>query len=184
MQQKWRQDSDKLTFIACLARQASQDSIVSTEHDAPERMVGDVNLFIYPGEDDHDEVIVEVELMVAKKSNQGKGLGKAILVAFLSYIAKHETEILCEFRRARSEPVKPGNEKDEIKYLRAKIGQENTRSISLFEKFGFQLVDKAANCFGEFELRLRGPLKEIIGVKGEALGLKNYQELPFDARRS
>lgn len=69
MQQSWRQDADKLTFIACLPLPSISSSIssgisstssderrlLSEEDDAPGRMVGDTNLFLRVDDDDDDD---------------------------------------------------------------------------------------------------------------------------------
>jgi hypothetical protein len=62
--------------------------------DAPHLMIGDVNLFLNPDDEDDEEegsddddkmiektnaVIGEVEIMIASKAHQGKGLGREIL---------------------------------------------------------------------------------------------------------
>jgi hypothetical protein len=53
MQRSWRKDHDKLTFVACLPlppdaeKQIISDRVlIASEHDSPDRMVGDVNLFL------------------------------------------------------------------------------------------------------------------------------------------
>ncbi|KAI5805376.1 GNAT domain-containing protein [Peziza echinospora] len=64
MQRDWRQDADKLTFLAAFpppikSTSEPRDVIVAGVDDAPERMFGDVNLFFFEGsedEDDDDEV--------------------------------------------------------------------------------------------------------------------------------
>ncbi|KAF7586810.1 hypothetical protein BBP40_008328, partial [Aspergillus hancockii] len=89
MQQSWRQDPDKLTFIVCLpaADSDSQQGQLSKTADTPDRMIGDINLFLRVdnGEEGTSEpqIIGEVELMIAEKKNQRKGLGKATLLTFL-----------------------------------------------------------------------------------------------------
>jgi len=64
MQRSWRKDHDKLTFIACLplsdvTTTEKGDIIRSEEFDEPDRMAGDVNLFLSRDEDDEDGIIGE-----------------------------------------------------------------------------------------------------------------------------
>lgn len=64
MQQSWRNDHDKLTFIACLP--AIEDiqvdgSVLAGTCDAPDRMIGDVNLFLSPADEDPEGCIGELE---------------------------------------------------------------------------------------------------------------------------
>jgi DNA polymerase delta subunit 2 len=157
MQKSWREDGDKLTFIVCLplslpSSPSSEKSrmIVPEKTDAPERMVGDVNLFLRFDDDDEDSVVGELELMIAEKQNQGKGFGRSALLAFLRYILSSQDGIVDEFLRAENKQI---SNKKKISYFSVKIGKTNTRSIALFESLGFKKVTLEPNYFGEFELR-------------------------------
>lgn len=59
MQQSWRNDHDKLTFIACLPITDNVKEVVGGGHDGPERMVGDVNLFLSRADEDEEGCIGE-----------------------------------------------------------------------------------------------------------------------------
>jgi hypothetical protein len=59
MQQSWRRDHDKLTFIACLPLPGDEKEVVGEEHDRPEKMVGDVNLFLSGADEDEEGCIGE-----------------------------------------------------------------------------------------------------------------------------
>lgn len=184
MQFSWRQDADKLTFILCTAPTRTDiEEITPEQDDAPGMMLGDVNLFIYQDDDDEGDaeeeneeesvrkttqtskkpkpnLIGELEIMIAPPSHRGKGYAKAALHAFLWYISSSLPDILAEY--AASSDRTGGREENRLKYLRVKIGQENLRSIRLFEGVGFVRTGVVANYFGEVELRL-GSMEEWIG---------------------
>ncbi|KAF2832062.1 hypothetical protein CC86DRAFT_442459 [Ophiobolus disseminans] len=162
MQQSWRLDHDKLTFIVCHAPATQQlDQIKPKTLDTPDQMIGDVNLFLYEHEDENDEenstdaeigtapIIGELEIMIASKSARGKGLAHETLLAFLSYITIHLPAILEEYRAGSDE-----RSERYLKYLRVKIDQHNGKSIALFERVGFSKVGEKANYFGEVEMRV------------------------------
>ena len=167
MQQSWRQDKDKLTFITCLPMNDAPQEIAVKQYDTPERMLGDVNLFLTNDENPHI-VNGEVELMIAVKTQQGQGYGRASLVAFLRYIADHEAAILAEYTGTKDNEALPHRKV----HLRVKIGESNNRSISLFESVGFQKVAIEANYFGEFELRQ---------IEHIAISIDDYHELRYIA---
>ncbi|KAF2730413.1 hypothetical protein EJ04DRAFT_579883 [Polyplosphaeria fusca] len=170
MQQSWRNDADKLTFIVCepspsiaaAVKQRQQDHRLKPgEADSRSTMIGDVNLFLTPSDDDDHEdqasqdpkarsVVGEIEIMIASKQHQGKGLGKAILLTLLWYVVASLSPIMSEY-----DAVHGGDDKvkSTLKYLRVKIGAENNRSIRLFESVGFVKVSETPNYFGEMELR-------------------------------
>lgn len=116
MQQSWRKDNDKLTFIACLPPTTSTPSstIKAKEDDISSRMIGDINLFLTDDDDDDDsddganpsttlktntqKVIGEIELMIAEKHLHRRGYGRSALHAFLQYILSNATAILAEYK--------------------------------------------------------------------------------------
>jgi len=151
MQRSWRQDRDKLTFIACLPPLVLENEKLDASCDAPGRMIGDVNLFLVDDDDDEEEgahgvkSIGEVEIMIARASLQGKGYGRAVLMAFLWYISTNLDGIRLEYAADRRDFM--------LQFLRVKIDAENTRSIRLFESVGFAKTAEKPNYFGEIELR-------------------------------
>lgn len=170
MQKSWRADADKLTFIACASPpsnikigQKKEREVKETpsqltlgKEDSSSTMIGDINLFLYEydegdglHEQDIQEVVGEVEIMVARKDHQGKGLGKEILLTFLWYIISSLDQITSEYHQShRGDKVA-----SRFKYLRVKIDENNSRSIGLFEGVGFEKLSEKPNFFGELELR-------------------------------
>jgi hypothetical protein len=62
MQQSWRNDHDKITFIPCLPSFGDATGNVQAGlFDAPDRMIGDVNLFLSPADEDPEGCIGEIE---------------------------------------------------------------------------------------------------------------------------
>ncbi|RYO74378.1 hypothetical protein DL766_009811 [Monosporascus sp. MC13-8B] len=206
-QQSWRTSHDKLTFIVCQAlesgndpgtsdavhgdeSQAGDDSnsavtgdkVHAGEVDTPERMVGDINLFLTPWEEDEDgdgreingpvtdgavdpiphgkrDCAVsycngEVDIMIADRGRRGNGLGISAVSTLLHFIRRHLESILAEYGKAREAgPRATVNSRHELKDLVAKINAANVGSIALFTKLGFEQRGEV-NYFGEIEMVL------------------------------
>ncbi|KAH8820072.1 N-acetyltransferase-like protein 9 [Xylogone sp. PMI_703] len=190
MQRSWRTDHDKLTFIACLPTTTSSFSgLVKKDDppllkpglaDAPDRMIGDVNLFLSPADEDEEGCIGELELMIAPTAMRRKGYGRAAILAFLYYLQTHLQKILAEYKRGQAQAEGQDLEKMSLLQLKVKIGGSNEKSIKLFESIGFIKVYQSPNYFGEFELVLEGFLGEER-VRGllEKYGVEGYQEVRY-----
>ncbi|KAF1965750.1 hypothetical protein BU23DRAFT_16930 [Bimuria novae-zelandiae CBS 107.79] len=156
MQTSWRTDADKLTFIVCMPPPSVPDHITAEKDDAPQAMIGDVNMFL-SADDEEDggksdglqALVGEIEIMIAEKKERGKGLGRDILVAFVWYIMNSHAIIMEEYRNGNGN----GKMRSYLKMLRVKIYKDNVRSIKLFESIGFQKKGDEPNYFGELELR-------------------------------
>lgn len=160
-QQSWRESHDKLTFILCKALAASntpEPSIQAGDVDSPDNMIGDINFFLYPGDDDPAEdgagagaagpgsCVGEIDIMIASQDDRGKGLGKAAVSTFMHYIWSNRAAILREYHPAGPQP--------ELKSLMAKIKATNAHSIALFKSLGFE-QEGDVNYFGEVKLVLQ-----------------------------
>ncbi|KFY94169.1 hypothetical protein V498_04013 [Pseudogymnoascus sp. VKM F-4517 (FW-2822)] len=186
MQLSWQTDLDKLTFIAChplagpLSKSAGKDSgdgiLASQGYDAPEKMIGDVNLFLrlaYELDGDGEEMLNrpyvrgEIELMIASPSDRGRGFGKATLLAFLQYIRNHTDDILDQYKSHSPDGAENNIQNKDVKMgglvLVSKINKTNLRSRRLFESVGFGQVGKE-DYFGEIELKLAGGMDGVKPV--------------------
>jgi len=176
MQRSWRTDNDKLTFIVCQSRELDNTSqtVQGGQDDRPERMIGDINLFLFEPEDDEDEgeqapdstnssngLVGEIELMIARKDLHRQGYGRAALLSFTAYTLDTWAQIASEYS-SKSDSQTPRS----LQYLRVKINQSNERSIALFQSIGFVQTAAGANYFGEVELRWRPSRSELETRKG------------------
>lgn len=164
MCRSWREDPDKLTFIICLPIQAGQTSVTPQVDDAPDRLVGDINLFLFQDESEYGhehqsgKAIGEIELMIARTELQRKGYGRAALLTFLGYVLDGWRIIGDEYARKDS--------KAELCYLRVKVSETNAGSLRLFESVGFERVGGGANYFGEIEMRWKPDIETLKRLNG------------------
>lgn len=160
-QQSWRESHDKLTFILCKGLATSETpepSVQAGDVDSPDKMIGDINFFLYPGDDDPADdgadagaahpgcCVGEIDIMIASQADRGKGLGKAAVSTFIHYIWSNRAAILREYHPAAAPP--------ELKSLMAKIKATNAHSIALFKSLGFE-QEGDVNYFGEVKLVLQ-----------------------------
>lgn len=131
--------------------------------DVPEKMLGDINLFLYPNDDedegDENDCIGEVDIMIASAEHRGKGLGRAVVGGFLQFIYRNLEGILEEYYDGEQQQgsVAKGSEvvkQPRLKMLMAKINKDNVKSIALFKALGFE-QEGEVNYFGEVKLVLR-----------------------------
>lgn len=205
MQQSWRRDADKLTFIVCRpilsvasSSTGGDKTCLSDGDDASEQMIGDTNLFLRFDDDDNDDndictdekgeksIIAEIELMIAEKQNQGHGYGRAALLSFLWYIVRHEKEILNEFLQSNASETADAKSAETakgaviLKCLSVKIGKNNTRSLALFESLHFEKISAEPNYFDEFELRRYGLDANTVESYARTYGIKDYREICYN----
>ncbi|KAK7049938.1 hypothetical protein VNI00_005368 [Paramarasmius palmivorus] len=183
MQQKWRNDEDKLTFIV-LARDCINDEETETDtalegqmvnlqdnriHNLP--MVGDVNLFFSGvlgsgmGDSAHeeeteeeDEFTAEAEIMIAEPAFRRKGLAQEALQLMFQYatgLGAHHFTLSGDPVPERNISIPSLPNLIPPRSLLCRISEDNQASIRLFEKLGFKIT-KHVQVFGEIEMRWSG----------------------------
>jgi RimJ/RimL family protein N-acetyltransferase len=126
MQQSWRDDEKKCTFIILAkdpeineepnsdkeeGKEKSAEKETIDDDDEISHMIGDVNLFL--SEDYEDGSLqAEIDIMIAEEAYRRSGRGKEAVLLMMWY----------------------GSHYLQIKKFFSKIKQENTSSIKLFEK--------------------------------------------------
>eukprot|EP01091_Cochliopodium_minus_P015918 TRINITY_DN5796_c0_g1_i1.p1 TRINITY_DN5796_c0_g1~~TRINITY_DN5796_c0_g1_i1.p1 ORF type:complete len:177 (-),score=53.58 TRINITY_DN5796_c0_g1_i1:4-534(-) len=113
MQQTWSVDENKCTFILL------DTTRLNTETNIYE-MCGDVNLFFheYENEGENKREVAEIEIMIAEKESRRKGIAFEALFLMMYYAVEHLN----------------------TKKFVAKINFDNSGSISLFKKLGYEEV--------------------------------------------
>ncbi|KAL6999938.1 GCN5-related N-acetyltransferase 9 [Sarracenia purpurea var. burkii] len=126
MQLSWTQDPQKQTFIVLDKELVVGEFIHGHAH--VEAMVGDVNIYM---NDLDDSQMAEIEIMIAEPKSRGKGLGKEAVLLMMTFAVENFA----------------------IHIFRAKIGEYNEASLSLFQKLGFKEVSHS-QIFKEVTLEL------------------------------
>ncbi|KAK1778340.1 GNAT domain-containing protein [Copromyces sp. CBS 386.78] len=198
-QQSWRSSHDKLTFIICQpvvtptssSPPTSVHAVQAGHVDAPSKMIGDVNLFLYPNDDEEDQAdgnwfqcIGEVDIMIASEEHRGKGLGRAVVSGFLQYIARNLEGVLREYYTGERELANSNNNNNDspmlkrprLRMLMAKINKDNAKSIALFKSLGFE-QEGDVNYFGEVKLVLRD-----LGAYAARNVPEGYKEVVYERR--
>lgn len=155
MQQTWKDDDDKCTFILLSKEKCAQHLHVYEDKYLPptfitstlHSMIGDVNLFLSEVDDSEDEddenknnaictnvkrKQAELDIMIAEPDQRGKGIGKEAVCLMMLYGAQHLN----------------------ISRFFVKIKEENQASHNLFEKSLHFQECNYVECFQEFELEL------------------------------
>lgn len=133
-------------------------------------MRGDVNLFLYPAEDedsgrDGSRLVGEVDVMIAERQHRGRGLGREAVQALLAYLCRHKDEMMAEQQQQGVE----------LEGVMAKIKQGNASSRALFEGLGFR-QQGGVNYFGEVTVFMAW-----VEVAREAeKWLRGYQEMTYE----
>lgn len=134
-------------------------------------MIGDVNVFFSPVEEDeeHDGSVqhiafedslvkpdatsalqAELEIMIAEPSVRRQGLASQALQLMLQYVSIPPLSI-------------------PPKHFLVRIGQSNKGSIAMFEKLGFEIV-KTVEVFQEVEMRMTLEAQESLSKQAEGAG--------------
>ncbi|KAK1453593.1 N-acetyltransferase [Colletotrichum melonis] len=194
-QQSWRTSHDKLTFIICQpldssSTTASTETVQAGEVDASERMIGDINFFIYPYDDDDNEdaegqaaaaneglYVGEVDVMVASKEHRGRGIGHAAVTTLLTYVHRNKAQILEEYVHGGEGGKGTTKKAAQLKGLMVKIKEGNAASIALFRRLGF--VQKGeVNYFGEIQMVL-GDMDEFVASSAGMKAADEYREVSY-----
>ncbi|GAB7359294.1 hypothetical protein MBLNU230_g5947t1 [Neophaeotheca triangularis] len=170
MQETWRSDGDKLTFITCLPLPRAEKSSGRGFRAGTEEMIGDVNLFLSEPDEEEFEgvgVVAEVELMVAKPECRRMGYGRAAVRVFLGFVVANWEGLVAENRAWRVAKGERGGQGEGVGTccFVVKMKEGNVGSIALFESLGFVMKGEGANYFGEVEMRLRPTEEWVQGAK-------------------
>lgn len=128
-----------------------QNAGVDEVQDEIGQMIGDVNIFFNEEEDLH---CGEIEIMIAESRARGKGCGKEALFTMMRY----------------------GIEELDMKRFTAKIGMDNTPSLSMFKSIGFSEISKS-EVFNEItlELSVHDDFMKHLHDRTKLLQILNYR---------
>ncbi|KAI1328838.1 GNAT domain-containing protein [Xylariaceae sp. FL0255] len=204
-QQSWRDSHDKLTFIVCEPWPISTDNandpaiVYAGEVDTAVEMLGDVNLFLTPYDEDNEDeeekqsiaggtstnkspvvwLKAEIDIMIASAKDRGKGRGKAAVEALLEFLRRNLDGILEEYHHTNTKKDTKSEEgSPRLRHLFAKMNTENRGSTALFHSLGFVPTPGGPDYFGELTVMRWPAFSEKDGE-----GIEGYQEVLFDRSR-
>ena len=169
------------------------EAVRAGDVDDGDRIVGDINFFLYPDDDDdvddsegqdgstgHDgtqqqqqqqpgtqlprRCLGEIDIMIADRANRSRGLGFAAATAFLVYIHRHLADILAEYAGRAFAGAAAAATIPAFTAAVAKIKASNDASAALFGRLGFA-PRGGINYFGERELRL-DDFEDVMAAAG------------------
>ena len=167
-QQSWRTSDDKLTFILCQPLLEEVTSIRAGVHDTNDKMIGDINFFIYAHPTLDDKLIGELDVMVAEHSCRRSGIGAASCASMLSYIYRNIDKIIGEYGAAGQD----------IMEIMVKIKEGNVGSRRLFKVMGFEDDGEGVNYFGEVKMLL--PWEDMQKMAWFEAVKEGAKELPYE----
>ena len=170
MQLSWYQDPKKCTFIVHAAETSQGETTKISEfliRPNLNGMVGDVNLFLSDIEDEGEDGLSskeelcgtqgEIDIMIAERDFQKKGLGRAATCAMLLF----------------------GMKRLGVQRFFCKINDDNQASLSLFKSLGF-IQCNYAECFKQVELELKIPMSDALLNVLESFGTYEEVVCPLD----
>jgi methionyl-tRNA synthetase len=176
-----------LTFIICeplAAEERTSSSVKAKVIDADDRMIGDINLFIYQDDESEVEGVQdaksraslrgEIDVMIADSGHRRKGYGTGSVQGMLIYLRKHLKPVLEEYTVG----LGSGRGADMVG-LMVKIKEGNAGSRRLFESLGFKQSGDV-NYFGEVMLVISWGEVEILVDRWLGAG-DVYREVEYEA---
>ena len=182
MQQSWREDEDKCTFIV-LDRKTFEESKVETDSEREiEAMIGDVNLFFIEEEEEapasKDNILSDGDILPGRCGEEAFISSSSTNTASNSISSPRKTaevELMIAEKSFRGQ----GRGKEAVALLLhygmnhlnlgrfvAKIGSTNSVSLSLFEKMGFRRT-KFNRVFDEVTLKVEVPAIASAELNGK-----------------
>ncbi|KAL0476837.1 N-acetyltransferase 9-like protein nat9 [Acrasis kona] len=150
MQQTWRDDENKCTFIVIDKSKLSEEQYYSS---TTEGMCGDVNIFV-TFDDELNQTKGEIEIMVAEKDSRGKGIATEALWMMMRY----------------------GMDTLKIDEYEAKILEQNDASLKLFQDKMKYIYKRYHKAFGEHWLTYNvKDNKDTITNKTEHVKTHTYE---------
>jgi len=162
MQESWREDEDKLTFIILSAAQ------IEDGHTELESMIGDVNLFL---NDPEDDCCGEVEVMIAEERARLKGAATESLKLLMGYCydQMHVSKFVAKIGKHNLKSYSLFKNKLKFKYeSESEIFEEFTMQLIIDDKgrkvinVPFLALERNPNWLGDKEMPYLKPAEDLV----------------------